>query len=143
MNKKPNIDAFGAISLTGFALLLAFNQVVIKVVNDGLQPVFFAGLRSVGGALIIFAWMWARGLSRHIAPGTVLPGILIGVVFAIEFVCLFWALDLTSVTRTSVIFYTMPMWLVLAAHFLIPGDRLTAQKNPLAWRWRSWAWWLR
>ena len=128
-SQKSQIDAFGAISLTGFALLLAFNQVVIKVVNDGLQPMFFAGLRSVGGALLIFAWMWARGLSTRIAPGTWKPGLMIGAVFAIEFICLFWALDLTSVTRTSVIFYTMPMWLALAAHFLIPGDRLTMQKS--------------
>jgi drug/metabolite transporter (DMT)-like permease len=127
--QKTRIDAFGAISLTGFALLLAFNQVVIKVVNDGLQPVFFAGLRSLGGALVIFAWMWARGLSTRIKPGTVGPGLLIGAVFAVEFICLFKALDLTSVTRTSVIFYTMPMWLALAAHFLIPGDRLTVQKS--------------
>ncbi len=126
---KKQMDAFGAISLTGFALLLAFNQVVIKVVNDGLQPVFFAGVRSVGGALVIFAWMWTRGLSTRIKPGTAGPGLLIGVAFALEFICLFLALDLTTVTRTSVIFYTMPMWLALAAHFLIPGDRLTVQKS--------------
>ena len=129
MARKPQMDAFGAISLTGFALLLAFNQVIIKLVNDGLQPVFFAGLRSLGGALVILAWMKFRGLSLRIAPGTVPAGLLIGAVFAAEFVCLFWALDLTSVTRTSVIFYTMPMWLALAAHVLIPGERLTMMKS--------------
>lgn len=129
MAQKPRIDAFGAISLTGFALLLAFNQVVIKVVNDGLQPVFFAGLRSLGGALVIFIWMKYRGLPLAIKPGTIPAGLMIGTFFAVEFICLFWALDLTSVTRTSVIFYTMPMWLALAAHFLIPGDRLTPIKS--------------
>ncbi|MBY4891597.1 DMT family transporter [Rhodobacteraceae bacterium N5(2021)] len=129
MDPKPRIDAFGVISLTGFALLLAFNQVVIKLVNEGLQPVFFAGLRSVGGALLIFGWMKLRGLSVAIAPGTIPAGLMIGVVFALEFICLFWALDLTSVTRTSVIFYTMPMWLALAAHVLIPGERLTPMKS--------------
>lgn len=129
MEHKPQIDAFGAISLTGFALLLAFNQVIIKEVNEGLQPVFFAGLRSLGGAVVIFAWMRFRGLSTSIAPGTLRAGLMIGIFFAIEFICLFWALDLTSVTRTSVIFYTMPMWLALAAHVLIPGERLTPMKS--------------
>lgn len=128
MPPKSQMDAFGAISLTGFALLLAFNQVIIKFVNDGLQPVFFAGLRSLGGALVIFAWMKFRGLSLKIAPGTIPAGLLIGSLFAFEFVCLFWALDLTSVTRTSVIFYTMPMWLALGAHVLIPAERLTPMK---------------
>ncbi len=129
MARNARIDAFGAVSLTGFALLLAFNQVVIKVGNEGLQPIVFAGLRSAGGALLIFAWMRVRDLSVAIAPGTIPAGLLIGALFAVEFICLFKALDLTSVTRTSVIFYTMPMWLALAAHFLIPGDRLSLRKT--------------
>ena len=128
MDRKSQIDAFGAVSLTGFALLLAFNQVVIKVTNDGLQPIFFAALRSAGGALCILIWMRARGIRIQIAPGTVPAGLLIGVIFAVEFICLFLALDLTTVTRTSVIFYTMPLWLALAAHLVLPGERLTRTK---------------
>lgn len=129
MPQHSRIDAFGAISLTGFAALLAFNQVVIKTGNEGLQPIFFAALRSFGGAVVIFGWMRWRGLSLAIAPGTVPAGLLIGTLFAVEFICLFMALDLTTVTRTSVIFYTMPMWLALAAHFLIPDDRLSLRKS--------------
>jgi len=129
MPPKTQIDAFGAISLTGFALLLAFNQVVIKVTNDGLQPIFFAALRSVGGALLIYGWIRWRGLELTLPRATVPAGLLIGAAFAFEFICLFLALDLTTVTRTSVIFYTMPLWLALAAHVLIPGERLTRMKS--------------
>ena len=129
MAVKPNMDAFGAISLTLFALLLAFNQVIIKVVNEGLQPIFFAGLRSLGGAIVILAWMRLRGIAVTLPAGTIVPGLLMGAVFAFEFVCLFVALDLTSVTRTSVIFYSMPMWMALGAHVFIPGDRLTPVKS--------------
>lgn len=129
MPRKTRIDAFGAASLTAFALLLAFNQVVIKVTNEGLQPVFFAALRSLGGALLIYAWIRWRDLPLTLPRETVPAGLLIGAVFAFEFVCLFLALDLTTVTRTSVIFYTMPIWLALAAHVLIPGERLTGLKS--------------
>jgi len=129
MAQKDRIDAFGATALTGFALLLAFNQVVVKVVNEGLQPVFFAALRSMGAALCIYMWMRFRGLEISIQPGTLLPGLLIGSLFAVEFLLLFLALDLTTVTRTSVIFYTMPVWLALGAHVLIPGERITATKG--------------
>jgi len=129
MPRKSRIDAFGAVSLTGFAVLLAFNQVVIKVTNDGLQPIFFAGLRSLFGALCIYLWIRARGLSARIAPGTVPAGLLIGALFAVEFICLFLALDYTTVTRVSVIFYTMPIWLALAGHVLIEGERLTMMKS--------------
>lgn len=45
MQRKDRIDTFGAISLVGSAPILGLNRVVIKVVNDGLQPVFAAGAR--------------------------------------------------------------------------------------------------
>ncbi|QBY00742.1 DMT family transporter [Rhodophyticola sp. CCM32] len=128
MQRKDNLDAFGVVSLTGFALLLAVNQVVIKVSNDGLQPVFLAGLRSLGGAVCILAWMRLRGLSLRIAPGTRPAGLLVGVIFAAEFIFLFLALDMTTVTRLSVIFYTMPVWMTLGAHLLLPGEKITPAK---------------
>lgn len=62
MDERDQIDLFGAALLTGFALLLAFNQVVIKVTNGGLQPVFFAGLRSLGAVLCIWLWLKWRGI---------------------------------------------------------------------------------
>ena len=129
MPPKSHVDAFGIISLTGFALLLGFNQVVIKVTNDGLQPVFFAALRSLGGAVLIYAWIRWRRIDLSLPRHTWGAGVLIGAVFASEFICLFLALDLTTVTRTSVLLYTMPIWLALAAHVLIPGERLTAVKS--------------
>jgi drug/metabolite transporter (DMT)-like permease len=129
MPRKSHIDAFGVISLTAFALLLGFNQVVIKVTNDGLQPVFFAALRSVGGAILIYAWIRWRGIELTLPRNTWSAGILIGAVFSFEFICLFKALDLTTVTRTSVLLYTMPIWLALAAHVLIPEERLTRVKS--------------
>ncbi|MDP5086116.1 MAG: DMT family transporter [Yoonia sp.] len=128
MEKKSQIDLFGAAALTGFALLLAFNQVVIKVTNGGLQPVFFAGLRSAGAVVCILIWMRWRGIPLRFEKGTRLAGFAIGTVFAFEFLCLFVALDLTAVSRASVIFYSMPVWLALIAHFVMPDDKITPIK---------------
>lgn len=36
-----------------------------------------------------------------------------GLLFAAEFICLFTALDLTSVARVSILFYSMPVWLAI------------------------------
>ncbi len=128
MEKKPQIDLFGAGALIGFALLLAFNQVVIKVTNGGLQPVFFAGVRSAGAVLCIWLWLRWRGIPLQFVPGTRIAGFTIGFVFAFEFLCLFIALDLTAVSRASVIFYSMPVWLSLMAHFIMPDDKITLAK---------------
>ncbi|MEL6168190.1 MAG: DMT family transporter [Pseudomonadota bacterium] len=142
MPRKDSLDTFGVASLVGFSLLLGINQVVIAVVNEGLQPVFAAAIRSVGATLCIGFWMTARGTLAWPAPGTVPSGLLMGAIFSAEFVFLFNALDLTSVSRTSVIFYAMPVWAALGAHFLLPGESMTRVKAlglALAFAGTAWA----
>jgi len=129
MQRKDHIDAFGAVSLIGFSALLGFNQVVIKLVNDGLQPVFSAGLRSFFAMVLIFLWMRWRRSGPHFERAVLPSGILSGVLFASEFILLYLALDLTTVARTSVLFYSMPVWLSLMVHFTVPEERLTPQKT--------------
>jgi len=127
--RLDRLDAFGVVGLTGFALLLAFNQVVIKVTNGGLQPVFFAGLRSAGAVICIALWCRWRGISVRGDRSIALAGLATGTIFAFEFLCLFIALDLTTVSRTAVIFYSMPVWMAILAHLFVPGDRLTGAKT--------------
>lgn len=125
MAQKDRLDAFGVTALFSVALLLAFNQIIVKWVNAGLQPVFFAGARSALAVLFVGLWLWWRGRPPVLRRDHIAPGLLIGTVFAAEFLCLFLALDLTAVSRAAVIFYSMPVWFALMAHFLLPGERLT------------------
>jgi drug/metabolite transporter (DMT)-like permease len=128
MERKSQMDAFGAAALIAFALHLAFNQVVIKVTNGGFGPVFAAGLRSTGAVIVLLIWMRVRGVSLHVPRDAVAAGLISGFLFGLEFMCLFSALDFTTVSRASVIFYSMPVWLTIASHFLIPGDQFTRRK---------------
>jgi drug/metabolite transporter (DMT)-like permease len=123
--RRDRLDAFGAGALFGVALLLAVNQIVVKLVNAGLQPVFFAGLRSLLAVGFVTLWMWARGRPPVIRRAHLAPGLLIGAVFAAEFLFLFVAIDLTTVSRAAVIFYSMPVWFSIMAHFGLPGERLS------------------
>jgi drug/metabolite transporter (DMT)-like permease len=128
MTKRDRIDAAGTAALTGFALLFAFNQVAIKITNGGLQPVFAAGLRSVGALAVLLLWVLWRRKPLTLARAYWAPGLLVGALFAFEFICLFLALDLTGVARASVIFYSMPVWMALGAHLFLAGDRLTPRR---------------
>ena len=125
--RKDGLDAAGVAMLLGVQLLLALNQISIKVVNAGLQPVFFAGLRSALAILFVWAWLVLRGRPPRLRPAALLPGLAIGAVFAAEFLFLFVALDLTTVGRASVLMYSMPLWFALMAHFGL-GDRITPLK---------------
>ena len=128
MPRKDKIDTAGALMLVGLAVLFGFNQVTIKVVNMGFNPVFAAGLRSVIAVVAILVWMRLRHVPVRVAAGTRGVGVVMGVIFAAEFLCIYLALDYTSVTRATVILYSMPVWFALAAHFFLPSERITPIK---------------
>lgn len=128
-NRKDHMDSLGATVLIVFSALLGLNQVCIKLVNAGLDPWFQASLRSFCAffPVLLFAVLMRRNLSLQ--DGSLVPGVIAGVLFATEFSLLFKALDYTSVSRASVLFYTMPFWVTVAAHVLIPGERITRLKT--------------
>jgi len=128
MVRKSHVDLIGAVALVGFALNFGLNQVVVKVSNGGFQPVFMAALRSVGAGVILLIWMRARGISIRLPRASMVGGVLAGLLFAAEFILLFNALDVTTVSRSSILFYSMPIWLALAAHVLLPGERLSGAR---------------
>lgn len=125
LERKSHIDAIGAVILIIFMGVLGLNQVAVKIVNDGMAPVFQAGLRSLAAAPLIYAYCMWRKTPINLSRAILIPGIATGCAFAFEFALLFQAVQWTTVARASVFFYTMPFWVALGAHFLIPGERLT------------------
>ena len=93
--RKTTFDAIGIGAMVGFTLLMAINQVSIKFVNDGLQPVFQAGLRSFFAAILITGFVLITGRRFNLRRAFILPGVFIGFLFAIEFLFLYISLDLT------------------------------------------------
>ena len=128
MERKTSVDMSGTIALVGFALLLGFNQVVIKVSTGGFQPVFMAALRSVIACLALYFWMRGRGIVMHIPREARAGAVMLGLLFTVEFIFLYLALDRTAVGRASIIFYSMPVFVALAAHFMLPGEGLTRKR---------------
>lgn len=125
MARKDSIDIYGAAGLVVFATILAFNQVVIKVTNGGFGPVFGAGVRSVLALGVLCLWLVVRGRRFSGIRATWAPGLMLGGFFTVEFILLFTALDLSTVSRVSIVFYSMPVWLAMIAHFVLPGETLS------------------
>ena len=125
MERKDRIDALGGVVLVTFSLLMGLNQVMIKLVNAGMSPVFQAGLRSACAVLPVLAFAVLTRKRLSLTDGSFWPGVLCGCFFSAEFVLLFQSVEFTSVARVSVFFYTMPFWVALGAHFFIAGEQLT------------------
>jgi drug/metabolite transporter (DMT)-like permease len=103
-------------------------MVAIKVSNRGFPPLLAAGVRSVGAAALLATWAHFTGRqfwpSRRLLPHAVVLGCL----FAGEFVFLYLGISHTTASRAVVLLYTTPLWTALGAHLFLRGDRLSLGK---------------
>ena len=122
--ERRALDTPAILLMIVLCALWGLQQVAIKRANADLAPVFQAGLRSAIAAVLVFGWTRVRGVRLGQADRTLWPGLVAGVLFAGEFVCIFLGLDFTSASRMSVFLYTAPCFTALGLHWFVPGERL-------------------
>ena len=104
------------------------NQAAIKISLTGVSPLFGAGLRSLVAALLLWLWCGLRGERLLLRDGTGRYGLLLGAMFAAEFIFIYAGLAFTTASRSVIFLYSAPFFVALGAHWFIPGERLTASK---------------
>ena len=100
-------------------------QVSIKVVNQGISPLIQSGIRSAGAAILLLIWMIVRREPLLQKDGTLWWGIAAGILFAGEFLLIYWGLEFTHVSRSAIFLYLSPFVVALGAQLFIPGERLS------------------
>jgi len=121
------MDAAAAATMVGLCAIWALGQISIKVTVEGISPLWQAGLRSLAAAVVVGAWTLSRGISLVPARGTGAWSLIIGAVFAVEFVMLYLGMALTSAARGTVLLYTAPFFVALGGHRLL-ADPLTPSR---------------
>lgn len=124
---RPAIDGFAAVMMLMLTFSWGLNQVAIKLSNVGYNPMFVVLLRSAIGGALVFLWCRWRGIALFERDGTLVPGILAGVLFGAEFALIFIGLEYTSVARATLMINTMPFFVLIGGHFLL-GERITLLK---------------
>ena len=107
-------------------LVWGLNQVAIKFALPDVPPILQVVIRSGGGLLIVLAWAFWRGIPLTRLDGTLVAGLVSGVLFAAEFIMIFRGMLYTSASRASLFLYTAPFFVALGARWLLPGERLSA-----------------
>lgn len=105
------------------------NQVGVKLAAPDLPLVMQACLRSAVAAILLLAWMRWRGIALFERDGTLLPGLLVGLLFAAEFGFIHAGLKYTPAARMVVFVYLAPVLAALGLGLWVPGERL----RPLQW----------
>jgi drug/metabolite transporter (DMT)-like permease len=125
---KDRLDGFAITVLLVCSVAWGLNQVAVKLSIAGIPPVLGAGLRSVVAGVLLLGWCAARGERLFARDGTGPYGLLLGLMFSAEFVFLYWGLAFTTASRSVIFLYMAPFLVALGAHWLIPGERLTAPR---------------
>ena len=127
---KASFDRSAILLLVGLCMLFGLNQVVVKFGLEGISPLLQAGLRSVGASLLLMLWMVFRGEQIFRRDGAFWWGVLLGVLFAVEFLFVYLALMLTTASHTTIFLYTSPFIVALGTHLFVPGESLTRARFP-------------
>ncbi|MGV2905353.1 DMT family transporter [Achromobacter sp. AGC25] len=106
-----------------------FQQIAIKLVASDIAPIMQIGLRSTFAALVLAVVVWRAEGQRAFRDGTALPGLVVGLLFAGEFLFVAQGLLYTTASHMSVFLYTAPIFAALGLHWLLPEERM----QPLQW----------
>jgi drug/metabolite transporter (DMT)-like permease len=124
----------GKISLTGGILLLLVcaiwggNAVSIKFSNQGIPPLLAATVRSVAAGFLVLLWARFKGHTVLFPRGTRHHAVMIGLLFGLDFLFLYWSVSFTTASRATIFLYSHPFWVALGAHFVVDQDRLRPGK---------------
>jgi len=125
-DRKDRLDALAVALLLGCCGLWGLGQVATKLALVEIPPLMQAAARSLGAALLLALWSRARGIVLWQADGTAAAGWLAGLLFALEFGCMFVGLQFTSASRMSVLVYLAPFVVAAGMPFISRNEHLRA-----------------
>ena len=124
-DRHDHLDPRAATLLVVCCAFWGLQQILIKTTVSEVPPMWQATLRMSGAALLLWLWCRWRGVPLFARDGTLAAGLMAGLLFAGEFVCVYLGLMHTSASRLTVFLYTSPFVVALLLPRLVPTERLS------------------
>lgn len=122
-----DLKAIGALII--LTLLWGLNYTAVKVSNEGISPVFASMLRSVIASICGVIYCLRKRERLFHTDIVLFHGFMIGLLFGLEFACIYLGLLYTDAARAVIFVYLSPFVVAVGAHFFLRGDRLTVLKT--------------
>lgn len=100
----------------------------IKFSNQGIPPLLAATFRSVAAGFLVLVWARFKGRPVLFPKGTWRHAVMIGLLFGLDFLFLYWSVSFTTASRATIFLYSHPFWVAMGAHFAVAQDRLHSGK---------------
>lgn len=123
-SRRNHLDALAIGVLLACCVFWGFQQVLVKATLAEVPPVLQAAIRFAGATALLWLWCQARGIALFERDGTLVAGLLAGVLFCAEFVCIYVGLQYTTASRLTIFLYTAPFWVALLLPLCVKTERL-------------------
>lgn len=121
--RRP-LDLRAATLVITLCVVWGFQQVAMKGVAAQAAPVMQLAIRFGGASIFFGMWVIFREGRRAFSDGSLRSGLLLGLMFSLEFVFAGQALAHTTAAHSVVFLYTAPIFTALGLQFL-PEERLS------------------
>jgi len=123
-DRKNHLDVRATTLLIACCAFWGLQQILIKTTVAEVPPLWQASIRMAGAVLLLWLWCQRRGVKLFERDGTLGGGLLAGLLFAGEFVCIYIGLQHTSASRLTVFLYTAPFVVALLLPRFVAAERL-------------------
>jgi drug/metabolite transporter (DMT)-like permease len=105
-------------------MIWGMQQVALKTVAGNVAPVMQLAIRFAGASIVFGTWVLLREGPRAFQDGTLPSGVLLGLLFAGEFILIGESVKDTTAAHSIVFLYTAPIFTALGLQFL-PEEQLS------------------
>ena len=122
--RRP-LDATAAGAMIVMCALWGFQQVAIKLAAPAVPLLLQGAIRSGIATLLVLGWARWRGIALWQRDDALVPGLVAGLLFAVEFALIYAGLAHTTAARMVVFLYLAPCLTALGLSWFVPGERLS------------------
>ncbi|MGJ7545244.1 DMT family transporter [Variovorax sp. LT1R16] len=123
-DRKSHLDPRATTLLVACCAFWGLQQILIKTTVTEVPPMWQATLRMCGAVALLWLWCLARGVKLFERDGTLWSGLLVGALFAGEFLCIYTGLQYTTASRLTVFLYCSPFVVAVLLPRFVPAERL-------------------
>ncbi|WIG95939.1 DMT family transporter [Myxococcus sp. SDU36] len=122
-HRKP-ADGFALATMLALCSIWGMQQVAVKLAAPHIPSMMQMAVRSGVGALLVGLLCWLRGERGLLLRGPWRPGLVVGALFALEFLFVGEGLRHTHASHMGVFLYTAPVFAALGLDWLVASERL-------------------
>ncbi|MBI1355220.1 MAG: EamA family transporter [Acidobacteria bacterium] len=104
------------------------NIVCTKITLEAFPPIWNAFFRMLFGLPTLLMWARTGGVRLWPERDQWRPLLLLGVLFSVQILLLYFSIQLTSAAYSAVLINASPVLTSLIAHYFVPGDRLSPMR---------------